>query len=448
MAAIYRDKKSNTMNPDINKELDRIRSLSDQELENYKHDLERQLDDILSSRAYNCWTHIVKTLLRTKRIATNTLYVIPSLLKILIRVCFLPIYFSFISLFYLVFLLTKLCIFFIRKPLTLNQNHLRLDGFSIIIPTWNKAQLVFSCVKNIDNCLQSDPTNVPAEVIIVDNGSADGTVSLLQSYKTKLDLQIIEISKNVGFAKAINAGVKAAKYNYVYLMNNDMFPATDHFAKLIEYAHGLIKSGQRFFGIASQIFFYDPSKRREESGKTYIKFKSGIPSIAHYVNKSVLERPGITLYPGGGSSLINKRLFTKLGGYDYHSYTPMYVEDAGLGYTAWKKGYPSFFFPEAKIIHYHRSSSKLLNIDPNFMMYKNWWTFFFKELDNITIIAQHYLFSPLLITLNALNFKYSYTVMLNLHRIFVQKIKLLKYKDKYSDLHLMDFTKFETEYEE
>ena len=90
------------------------------------------------------------------------------------------------------------------------------EGTSIIIPTYNQKQLLLQCVDYIEAHTVS-----PYEVIIVDNGSQDGTVEALRHRRGSL--RIAAHSTNLGFAQAINTGLMMARGQTIVLLNNDVF---------------------------------------------------------------------------------------------------------------------------------------------------------------------------------------------------------------------------------
>ena len=212
---------------------------------------------------------------------------------------------------------------------------------------------------------------------------------------------------------------------------------------IIDSAQKLLKQNKKFFGISSQIFFFDPNKRREESGKTYSLPNLGYISVGHCIHEDSLKEFSPTLYPGGGSSVINKHYFQKLGGYDYKTYTPLYCEDLDAGFSAWKFGLPSYFDPNSHIIHHHRSSSVNLNKDPNFFMYKNWLVFILKNFDSAKNVLNNIFLFSIRIFLYQKDYEYAIEAIKNIHNIFISKIKLYKYKTINSDKFLINFSKFE-----
>ncbi len=98
---------------------------------------------------------------------------------------------------------------------------------SVIIPNWNTAALV-------EHCIQCIRANTPDsfEIIVVDNGSTDGSRDVLESLKDAA-MQIIPLPTNQGFAAACNHGLRAAKGEYLCLLNTDAFVGPGWSRKLI-----------------------------------------------------------------------------------------------------------------------------------------------------------------------------------------------------------------------
>lgn len=352
------------------------------------------------------------------------------------------VYFILISIFFMVSSTIKFIYSFFSKKISIKNNKKNIDGVSFIIPTWNKKKLVINCVKLLDLYLSQEKPNIKKEIIVIENGSIDGSFKALSNLKTKIPLVILKKETNIGFARAINLGLKHSQYNYVYLINNDMEVQKNFFNSIIDTAQNLLNQKRDFFGISSQIFFFDPNKRREESGKTYSLPNTGFISIAHHIQKEALKELSLTLYPGGGSSLINKHYFEEIGGYDYKSYTPLYCEDLDAGFITWKLGLPSYFDPNSKVIHHHRSSSVNLIQDPSYFMYKNWLVLILKNFDSPKNILSHLFIYPFKIIFSNSHAKYATEAIKNLKNIFISKIKLYKYTIINSDKILINFPKF------
>jgi len=84
---------------------------------------------------------------------------------------------------------------------------------SIIIPTWNNVQILKTCLPTV-----LANTNKEHEIIVIDNGSTDDSLY----YLAKFPIKILKNEKNLGFAKAINQGMKISSKDYFLWLNNDV----------------------------------------------------------------------------------------------------------------------------------------------------------------------------------------------------------------------------------
>jgi GT2 family glycosyltransferase len=86
---------------------------------------------------------------------------------------------------------------------------------SVIIPNWNGRTYLQKCLGSLRNQEFSD-----FEVIVVDNGSTDGSVEFLHRHFP--ETKVIPFGENKGFSKAVNEGIRQAKGGYFLLLNNDI----------------------------------------------------------------------------------------------------------------------------------------------------------------------------------------------------------------------------------
>lgn len=107
----------------------------------------------------------------------------------------------------------------------------RLDRVtSIIVLTWNQLPCTQECLASI-----AAYTTEPYELIVVDNGSTDGTVAWLhQQAQQDHRIRIITNGSNLGFAKGCNQGIEAAHGEYILLLNNDVVVTAEWLAGLLE----------------------------------------------------------------------------------------------------------------------------------------------------------------------------------------------------------------------
>jgi len=324
----------------------------------------------------------------------------------------------------------------LKKPINISSPHLQLDGISIAMLTWNKKDLLKQTLTNLIKMVEKSALTVPYEIIVVDNGSTDETVKMLQTNRLfKKKVRLVALDKNYGFSKGYNLSIKQARYNWVYIINNDMLVQENTFAPLINYLYKHCLNN-KIFSLSSQIFFFDPKKRREESGKTYIRYQQGYLDIAHEVDQRFLDKKSNTLYFGGGSALINKHLFYRLGGFDEKIIAPYYSEDLDLGYRAWKYGFKNVFIPESQVIHYHRATNvNAAKVD--YMIKRNALFIIIKNFNDVNLIVNHLIFYPLKMIINRNYFLYGLEATARFPWFVLNRIKFILLRKSISDQQIL-----------
>ena len=100
---------------------------------------------------------------------------------------------------------------------------------SVVIPNWNGRDLLQKYIPSIVEALNGNPDN---EIIVVDNGSEDGSADFLREHFPSV--RVLALEKNLGFGGGSNAGFRAAKNDIVVLLNSDMRVERDFLAPLLE----------------------------------------------------------------------------------------------------------------------------------------------------------------------------------------------------------------------
>ena len=230
-----------------------------------------------------------------------------------------------------------------RRPLP-PETQPATHAASIVIPNWNGRDLLEKYLPSVLTAAQQCPGS---EVIVVDNGSTDGSAPwVLEKFPS---VRLIALDSNLGFGAGSNEGFRHARHDIVVLLNSDMRVERDFLRPLLD---GF--SDERVFAVSCQIFFSDPAKKREETGLTEGWWQQGALRVAHRIEPSIRE-PYPCFYGGGGSCAFDRRKFLSLGGFD-ELLRPFYLEDTDLGYVAWKRGWKVLYQPASVVYHEHRGT--------------------------------------------------------------------------------------------
>lgn len=209
--------------------------------------------------------------------------------------------------------------------------------FSIIIPNYNGEELLR---ENLPNVLKMYPG---VEIIVVDDASTDGSVSILEKYAPRI--HAIVKKKNEGFSSAVNAGVRAAKNPLVLLLNSDACPTAHFMNTVLPY----FEDGRLFaVGFAQEC---------REDGKEIVRGRGlGAFSRGFLIHQYAKPDATSTLWVSGGAGIFRKDIWETLGGMQ-EIYNPFYWEDIDLSYRAVKAGYRILFEPNARVAHRQSTGS-------------------------------------------------------------------------------------------
>jgi GT2 family glycosyltransferase len=219
-------------------------------------------------------------------------------------------------------------------------------GVSVVIPSRNGRDLLAAQLAGI---LQ-EISPFASEVIVVDNGSDDGTAEWLRTVYPQIR---IDISREpLSFARAVNRGINLARFSHVCLLNNDMLLEPGFFQAL----RRAFDEVPTLFCATAQIRF-PAGVRREETGKA-VMAQSGPEDFPVRCDDPLPGEDGTyVLYGSGGCSLYGVAKLRALGCVD-EAYEPAYVEDLDLGYRAWQRGWPTVFVAGAVVEHRHRATTR------------------------------------------------------------------------------------------
>ena len=100
---------------------------------------------------------------------------------------------------------------------------------TVVIPNYNGIRFLPECLGSLE---RQAPDTPPYEILVVDNGSTDGSLELLEQEFPRV--RVITLPENTGFCHAVNAGIKASRAPYVLLLNNDTKVSPSFVRALVE----------------------------------------------------------------------------------------------------------------------------------------------------------------------------------------------------------------------
>lgn len=212
-----------------------------------------------------------------------------------------------------------------------------MPDVTIVIPNYNGIAYLGACLRSVEK-----QEGVSAEVLIVDNGSTDGSQEYIRTEFPACRLICLE--KNYGFCRAVNEGFRYAGSEYVILLNNDTEIEPNFALRLLA---SIQKDKKRFSCQACMIQYHDHSKM-DDAGDFYCALGWG---MARGKDRPVENyRSGQKIFSScAGAAIYRKSLTERLGGFDEAHFA--YLEDMDLSYRAKLAGYYHWYEPEAKVYH-------------------------------------------------------------------------------------------------
>jgi len=213
---------------------------------------------------------------------------------------------------------------------------------SVIIPNWNGKRFLQECLDSL-----KDQTYSHFETILVDNGSTDGSMEFVRERYGEF-VQIIRNEINLGFTGGNNVGIRAAKGEYIVLLNNDTWADPRWLEELAKATE--VDSCVGMWG--SKINSYDKKNQIEAVGE--LIYRDGLSRARGQFEQDQGQYEAIEeiLFPPGCGAMFRKRVFDEIGLFDEDFFA--YADDAEIGIRARLAGWKSLYVPRA--ILYHKNS--------------------------------------------------------------------------------------------
>lgn len=190
---------------------------------------------------------------------------------------------------------------------------------SVVVLNWNGAEVTPACLRSL-----AKQTVKPSEIIVIDNGSTDGSADIIEKEFT--NVKLIREPKNLGFAGGVNVGIKASKSDYVMLLNSD----AEAEPRCIE---NLLKTANKTNAdIVQAVILTDKGKRIDSVGDVYTIWGLPFPGGRNQSSKNVPTDDQKIFSASGGASMYKKSLFNEIGYFDEMFFA--YYEDVDISMRA------------------------------------------------------------------------------------------------------------------
>jgi GT2 family glycosyltransferase len=214
---------------------------------------------------------------------------------------------------------------------------------SVIIVSWNGKTWLPGCLAAIQQ--QTYPY---IEVIVVDNGSTDGSAQLVEGAYPWV--RLAPAGRNVGFAAGNNLGFAAANGVYFVTLNNDTAIEPDFVTELVKAAQSSADVGM----VASKMLMWDDPTRIDSAGIALNRAGLAWNRLRGEMDDRSVTRPSDIFGPCAGAALYRRELIEQLGGFDEDFF--FYYEDVDLAWRAQRAGWRCLYVPTARVLHRHSAT--------------------------------------------------------------------------------------------
>jgi GT2 family glycosyltransferase len=223
---------------------------------------------------------------------------------------------------------------------------------SIVIASWNGKQILKKCL----NSIFGQYYDFAYEVIVVENGSVDGTVELLKNSFKKVRLKIN--SENLGFAVANNLGIEMARGRFILLLNQDVELEKGTLAGMLKF---LEKQTDRKIAVVAPMLKY-PNGNIQLSLRPFptpwnvfvdaLTLGTSHKKYYNHTKSQVVDQPMASCL------MINGKILRELKGFDTNPSFFLFFNDVDLSFRISQLGFEHYYLANYVAIHRHGQSTR------------------------------------------------------------------------------------------
>jgi GT2 family glycosyltransferase len=219
---------------------------------------------------------------------------------------------------------------------------------SVVVLNWNGREYLRACLESL-----ARQRNALFEVIVVDNGSSDGSVEMVRSEfipRPGFSVQVIANQVNRGFCGGNNQGFAAARGRLAVILNNDAEAEPDFLAALERAFDDAPDIGMA----AAKILVHEDPRRIDKVGHLIYPDGQNRGRGTGEIDRGQYDRMEECLWPDGCAAMYRRTMLDRVGGFDEDFFA--YGDDAELGLRARIAGWNCLYVPDA-VVRHHRGST-------------------------------------------------------------------------------------------
>lgn len=216
---------------------------------------------------------------------------------------------------------------------------------SVVTPNYNGEKFLKTFFKSLN-----DDSQFIGEVIIVDNGSSDGSKEFIKNNSFNFPVELIENSENLGFSPAVNQGIQKARYEYIFSLNND----TEVKEGSVKALADLISSDDKIFSAQAKMLQYNNKELIDDVGDEYNLLAWTKKTGENHKSEEYTEVCEI-FSACAGAAMYKKSLLEEIGMFDNNFFA--YMEDVDLAIRSRINGYRNVLCPDAVVYHIGSATS-------------------------------------------------------------------------------------------
>jgi len=260
-----------------------------------------------------------------------------------------------------------------------------------IVLSYNGSEYLHACLDSINN--QSCPACPDYQLIVVDNGSTDQSISIIRSLCP--DALLVTLDKNQGFCQGMNIGIQKSEGELILLLNQDIVLEKECFQNLLEtwdnpppdnlIASSSGKTDRPLMGVFPKVTFYDSPKTINAFGVDWFEDCHWRDSRVGLFDSGAFEQAETVFGSIFPAVLMHRQRFLDMGSFDSLFWS--YCEDFDVCYRTNILGFRFVTSPGAIIQHKYRASSRD-TVDPLWSRYwfiRNYLLVFLKNYEAVNL---------------------------------------------------------------